>query len=190
MSDEAYLLKRIRIWTSVLMAGLLLSGLSAIPIGPEIDLVVKMAGPGNVGDWITKVHDAVHDIDEKWPFMALGTDWLAFGHIVIALGFIGLLRDPVRNEWLIWWGGMACVLVLPWAWGFGSLRGIPWGWQLVDCSFGVFGLIPIVLIWFHLQELKQVKARGGSDENSPAKYVRDRSIRPSLGQFGRGKSQR
>jgi hypothetical protein len=26
-----------------------------------------------------------------------------------------------------------------------SIRGIPWFWRLIDCSFGVFGLVPLAL---------------------------------------------
>jgi hypothetical protein len=36
------------------------------------------------------------------------------------------------------------VLVLPAAFIFGYFRGIPLGWQLIDCSFGVVG---IALLW-------------------------------------------
>lgn len=69
-----------------------------------------------------------------------GTDWLAFGHVVIALAFIGPLRDPWRNRWVAEWGILACVLVIPWALVFGPLRGIPFFWRLIDASFGFGGL--------------------------------------------------
>ena len=79
------------------------------------------------------------------PFLFYGTDWLAFGHFVIAIVFIGALRDPVRNRWLFDFGLTACVLVIPYALVFGGIRGIPFWWRLIDCSFGVFGFIPL---WF------------------------------------------
>jgi hypothetical protein len=77
--------------------------------------------------------------------MAYGTDWLAFGHIAIAIAFIGALRNPVRNIWLFDFGMIACVLIVPWAFVFGGLRGIPVYWRLIDCSFGIFGFVPL---WF------------------------------------------
>jgi hypothetical protein len=40
---------------------------------------------------------------------------------------------------------IAFVLVTPYVLVFGSLRGIPFWWRLIDCSFGVFGFIPL---WF------------------------------------------
>jgi hypothetical protein len=35
--------------------------------------------------------------------------------------------------------------VIPYALVFGGLRGILLWWRLIDCSFGVFGFIPL---WF------------------------------------------
>jgi hypothetical protein len=73
--------------------------------------------------------------------------WLAFGHIAIAVFFLGPLRDPVRNLWVIWAGMIACVLVIPWAMVFGPIRGIPFFWRLIDCSFGVVGIVPLYLAY-------------------------------------------
>ena len=161
---EAELRKRIRDWTLLLIAALFLSGLSAIPLRPEMNFLVQhyaqVDDPGPVDSWLLRVQGGVNDVATRWPFLALGTDWLAFGHIVIGLGFIGLLRDPIRNEWLITWGLMACVLVLPWAWCFGAARGIPWGWRLVDCSFGVGGMVPLLAIRRYVAELKRRAAAG------------------------------
>jgi hypothetical protein len=75
----------------------------------------------------------------------LGTDWLAFGHFVIAVAFVGALLEPVRNRWLFSFGIIACALVVPYALVFGAIRGIPVWWRFVDCSFGVFGIVPLWL---------------------------------------------
>ena len=45
---------------------------------------------------------------------------------------IGPLRDPVRNVWVIQWAMIACVAVTPLALIAGSVRGIPFGWMLVE----------------------------------------------------------
>ena len=84
----------------------------------------------------------------------LSPDWLAFGHIVIAVSFLGAWRDPVGNRWLFAFGLIACVLVIPWALVFGALRGIPWWWRLIDCSFGVGGFIPLWLCRRWVSELQ------------------------------------
>ena len=163
---EAALRKRIRDWTLFFMAALIASGVTAIPLQQEMKFLVERFAGGDSPDafqsWLLRVTGAVNDVSTRWPFLALGTDYLAFGHIVIALGFIGLLRDPVRNEWLVTWGLLACVLVLPWAWGFGALRGIPWGWRLIDCSFGVGGMVPLLLIRRDIGELKRRERLGVS----------------------------
>jgi hypothetical protein len=64
---------------------------------------------------------------------------------MIALVFVGALRDPVRNRWLFDFGLIACLLVVPFALIFGAWRGIPLWWRLIDCSFGVLGFVPLWL---------------------------------------------
>jgi len=77
--------------------------------------------------------------------MAYGTDWLAFGHFAIAVIYIGAWREPVRNRWLFDAGLILCALVVLYALAFGQVRGIRLGWRLIDCSFGVFGAVPLWL---------------------------------------------
>ena len=85
-----------------------------------------------------------------------GTDWLAFGHFVIAIAFVGALRDPVGNHWRFDLGLIASGLVIPFALVFDVVVGIPVGWRLVDCSFGMFGLIPL---WFWRQWVREIGSR-------------------------------
>jgi hypothetical protein len=164
MRSEAFLLGRIRAWTLFFIAALFVSGLTAIPLQPEVDFLVRIFGrdhpPTALGEWLRQIQSAIHEVNARWPFLGLGTDWLAFGHIVIGLGFIGLVIDPVRNKWLVTWGLLACLLVIPWAWGFGMARGISWGWRFVDSSFGVGGLVPLLLIRRDLNELKRQREEG------------------------------
>ncbi len=75
--------------------------------------------------------------------------WLIFfivSLLVIAIAFVGPLRDPVRNIWVVEFGLIACVLILPLALVCGPWRGIPFFWQVIDCSFGVFGSVPLLLV--------------------------------------------
>ena len=62
---------------------------------------------------------------------------------MLAIVFWGPIKDPVNNIWVIQFGLIACVLVIPLALIAGQVRGIPFGWRLIDCSFGVFGLLPL-----------------------------------------------
>jgi len=89
------------------------------------------------------VQDGLRDSYTRHPWLAYGTDWLAFAHIVIAIFFIGPLIDPVRNIWVVQAGLIACALVIPLALICGPIREIPFGWRLIDCSFGIVGAIPL-----------------------------------------------
>jgi hypothetical protein len=149
MNREQTLRRRINLLTWLFIAGLVLSGATAIPLVDETRLLVRILGAdhGTVGwvRWLVQVRDALAQTQLQYPFLFYGMDWLAFGHFVIAIAFIGALRDPVCNRWLFDFGLIACVLVIPYALVFGGLRGIPFWWRLIDCSFGVFGFIPL---WF------------------------------------------
>lgn len=135
------------------IVGLLLSGITAFPLETELKILTDLVGTNgfaqHIGltDWLLKVHEGLAETNAKYPFIAYGTDWLAFAHIVIAIAFIGPLRDPVKNIWVVEWGMICCALVVPLALIAGGYRGIPLGWTLIDCSFGGFGIIPLWLCW-------------------------------------------
>jgi len=153
-ADRRSLLRRIRIILVVFVAFLIASGVTAMPVEWEMNVLASMLGlpPGaNPADysglqhWIAKVRQGVVETGARYPFIAYGFDWLAFAHIVIAVLFLGVIRDPVRNLWVITFGMIACVLVVPWALLVGPFRGIPTYWSLIDCSFGVLGILPLAL---------------------------------------------
>src|SRR4029079_19348442 len=101
----------------------------------------------------------LRDTYARYPFIAYGTDWLALAHLVLAILFVGPYRDPVRNKWVIDFGLIACAAVIPLALICGPLRGIPLYWRLIDCSFGVFGAIPL-LYCVHLTRLMGIGSNG------------------------------
>ncbi len=105
--------------------------------------------------WILIVREGLRVTNATYPFIAYGTDWLAFAHIVIAVAFVGALQHPTRNIWLFKFGMIACGLVVPWALIFGELRGIPIYWRLIDCAFGVLGFFPCWLAHRCARELEQ-----------------------------------
>jgi hypothetical protein len=100
------------------------------------------------------VYAAVKTTNEKYPYLSYGTDWLAFAHLVIAVVFIGPLKDPVKNIWVIEFGMIACLMVFPLAFIAGPIRGIPFYWQLIDCSFGVFGFILLYSCYKNIKQLE------------------------------------
>jgi hypothetical protein len=103
--------------------------------------------------WITYVNKGLTETYQNYPFIPYGTDWLAFAHIAIAVAFIGPLRDPVKNIWVIEFGIIACILIVPTALICGSIRGIPLFWRLIDCSFGILGIIPL---WICRRYIKMI----------------------------------
>jgi hypothetical protein len=162
-TQQETLLRRIKWLTLFFIVGLLFSGATAIPLNQEVDLMVKWFGLGGQtsasatsepGRWLLIVREALQEVSTKYPILFYGTDWLAFGHFVIAIAFIGALRDPVRNSWLFDFGLIACIMVVPYALVFGAIRGIPFWWRLIDCSFGVFGFVPLWLCRKWARELE------------------------------------
>ncbi|HYV90325.1 MAG TPA: hypothetical protein VE978_01015 [Chitinophagales bacterium] len=141
---------KIRALIVVFMIATVWSGITAFPIEWELGVMHTFCSrncpDSAVTLWINKVYEGVTETYSLYPFMAYGTDWLAFAHIVIALAFIGPLRDPVRNIWVIEWGMLASILVFPLAFIAGPLREIPFFHQLIDCSFGVIGFILLYII--------------------------------------------
>ena len=166
--SHASLLRSIRIWLAIVILGLFLSGVTAFPLQHELDLVVRIAAHFHLAehapalsDWLLRVDQALADTNARYPFLAYGTDWLAFAHLVIAVAFIGVFRDPVRNVWIIVWGMIACVGIIPLALIAGPIRGIPWGWTLIDCSFGVIGIIPLLIVYRLIRRLERERAAAG-----------------------------
>ena len=152
---------RIRAWLVFFIVALVASGLTAFPLETELRIASDILHatplpdlmPAFV-DWIDRVRDALIATNDEYPFLAYGTDWLAFAHLVIAVAFIGPLRDPVRNVWVIQFGMIACVGVIPLALIAGSVREIPLGWQLIDMSFGVIGIIPLLIVYRLIRRLE------------------------------------
>ena len=153
------LLRRIRVLLAIFVAGLVASGATSIPLETEMRALTSWVGSDSAtGAWLARIRDALIETNARFPFLAYGTDWLAFGHFAIAIAFLGPLRDPVKNAWVVDFGMIACALVIPYAMIFGAVRGIPIGWRLVDCSFGVIGLVPLALARRSIRQLEAISA--------------------------------
>ncbi len=156
LPDAIRLRRQIRALVACFIVGLVLSGLTAFPLLHELNLLVRIVGTeGALADWVLRVRDALAATYRDYAFLGYGTDWLAFGHLVIALFFIGVWRDPVRNVFALHAGLIACAGVIPLAMICGPIRGIPFYWRLIDCSFGVFGAIPL---WWTLRLTRRLEA--------------------------------
>ena len=157
-------LRRIRCWLAIFIIGLVLSGITAFPLETELRWLVSLLHAGwlrptaeftGVLQWIERVSYALRATNAHYPFLAYGTDWLAFAHLVIAVAFVGPYIDPVRNKWVITFGLIACAGVVPLALIAGAIRGIPFPWRLIDCSFGILGSVPLFLCWSSIRVLER-----------------------------------
>jgi len=157
MSNTSKLRKEIRVWIIFFIVSLLLSGITAFPVETELGWIYSWmpAQHSSFTNWLYSVYQAIKSTNEQYPYLAYGYDWLAFAHIVIAIAFIGPIKDPVKNIWIIEFGCIACIAVIPLAFIAGHIRHIPIYWQLIDCSFGVIGLIPLLICHKKIKQLEQ-----------------------------------
>jgi hypothetical protein len=103
------------------------------------------------------VDGGLRETYRHYPWLGYGTDWLAFAHLVIAVFYIGPYRDPVHNMWALQSGLIACAGVIFLALICGSIRGIPFYWQLIDSSFGVFGALPLAWVLRLTRRLEKIE---------------------------------
>lgn len=141
------LLTKIRLLIVFFMIALILSGVTAFPVETELRWLLDQPSliPSFAETWLQNVYGALKETNAKYPMLAYGYDWLAFAHIVIAAMFIGPLKDPVKNSWVIDWAIFSCVAVIPLAFIAGPIRHIPLFHILIDCSFGVIGIVPLII---------------------------------------------
>jgi hypothetical protein len=153
------LLTKIRLLILFFIVALILSGVTAFPVESELRWLLNHPSlvPNFADAWLKDVYNALVETNAKYPMLAYGFDWLAFAHIVIAMAFIGPLKDPVKNKWIIEWAMLACVAVFPLAFIAAPIRHIPMFHVLIDCSFGVVGLVPLYFCRKWIKQLEENK---------------------------------
>ena len=148
--------RSIKRWLIFFMAMLVLSGATAMPAEQELSFATKFFDESSlIGGWLEQVYVAVRNTRSNYPYLFYGYDWLAFAHIILAIAFIGPYKDPIKNKWVIEFGAIACLLTIPFALVAGSLRGIPFWWQLIDCSFGIVGLVPLGICYNKIDAIER-----------------------------------
>ena len=163
MLTQQQLRIRVKALLVIVILGLVVSGVTAFPLLFEVELGARWLGidpnvPYNQYSglklWIAKIFEGLRVTYEHYPFIAYGTDWLAFAHLVIAVFFIGPLIDPSRNVWVVEAGLIACLGVIPLALIAGWVREIPFYWRCIDSSFGVLGFIPLWICRGYIKQLE------------------------------------
>lgn len=106
-----------RLVLSAFMLGLIISGVTAFPLAWEMRLLAAWWGINpslppehytGLAFWLATVSQGLKQTHAAYPWVAYGTDWLAFAHIAIAAYFIGPLVNPLRNEWVLYAGLICC----------------------------------------------------------------------------------
>jgi len=139
----------------IFQLGLFVSGVTAffIPQGiSTVQKIVHFIAP-SLSVWLEYVSHGIHSTNQNFEFIYYGTDWLAFAHILFAILFIGPLIKPNENKWVLQFGIIACLLILPLAFFAGEVRDIPMIWRFLDMSFGIIGLAVLGLAFFQLPKL-------------------------------------
>jgi hypothetical protein len=109
---------------------------------------------GELHRFALEVLAALEHMKAEAPFMFYAHDWLAFAHLVLAILFAGIIKDPVRNIWVIQCGLIMCALVPVLAGICIPLRGLPLVWFWVDVSFAPAAAIPL---WIALRDVKRIE---------------------------------
>lgn len=164
-AQEKRLLLIIRGLVGFYILSLFFWGVTAFPLQSEMKILCEFLGisqgvsPESYAGlkyWIARVNEGLVTTNANYPFLAYGTDWLAFSHIVIAVAFVGLYIKPVRNIWIVYFGMIACLGVIPLALICGAVRGIPFYWRLIDSSFGILGFIPLYFLHVYIKKLEKL----------------------------------
>ncbi len=161
-------LLRYRMVLGFFIFALIMSGITAFPLLTELrllchwfglDLVRNPQELSGIEYWILTVKLGLEATYSNYPWLAYGTDWLAFGHIVISLFFVIPWLKPANNAPILWVGVIACLLVIPLALICGEVRGIPFYWRLIDCSFGIVGIFPLLYCLKQIKVMEQEESR-------------------------------
>jgi len=161
--DNTKLKRRIRLYLTIFILGLVFSFQMTIFVEPELEWFNKTFGHNTlmgrafppIADWLSQLQVSITETYENYPVITYCMDWLAFAHIVLIVIFLGAVRNPSKNKWIIQSGIIACIFMIPFALFCGTLRGIPYYWLLIDCSFAVLGIIPLALAHHNLQTLEK-----------------------------------
>ena len=168
MEKKANALKRrIRTMIWITIVGLTLSGITAFLLETEIGwlLLYDMSYPEVLSEWLRLTHAAIKDTNTHYPYLSYGTDWLAFAHLMLAVLFVGPLRDPLKNIWVIEFGMIACIAIVPLALIAGPIRQIPFFWRLIDCAFGVLAIVPLWICYDSCRSLGRLKSDIPNEES-------------------------
>jgi hypothetical protein len=163
-TSELKLRRKIKTVIIITIIGLLLNGISAVPLQTELKMLLSNPDslPSFLRDWWIYVQKGVQDTTRNYRFMRYGFDWLAFAHLLIAIAFFGPLKDPIKNEWVVRWGMIASALSVVMALGWEQRRAIPFWWSCIDASIALAAFLILLLCNNWIQQLKRVTEKNSA----------------------------
>lgn len=165
MTYNRQLLFRIRALLILFIIGLIFSFQMILFVEPEIVWISKTFGTEStlgqflpaVAQWVEVLELSITDTYAKYPAIAYCMDYLALSQLVIALFIAGAVKDPVKNIWIINAALLSCIIMLPFAYLSGCIRGIPTFLTTVDASFAILGIIPLLIAKYYIKAIVDSK---------------------------------
>ena len=152
-------LKRAKWMLAIVAFGLFVSGVTVWPAVPELKMGVHLIwgdgqATGIIHGFVLKAIEALEYTRAHYPFLLYAHDWLAFAHVGLAILFLGAIRDPVRNIWVVQFGLIMCTLIPLLAGICIPLRGLPMLWFWIDFAFAPAAALPL---WIALRDIRRAE---------------------------------
>ena len=149
----ANLLIRIRMVLTLAISCLILGSLATFAAPHSIAVVLAvfrrfdLATPATSHAlmWLRHIQLQLGRDSHRHPMLHYGADLFAFVELAFALVLISPLRNPVRNQWVIQSGILACCCLIPFALILGPWHGLPMAWRIVSCVVALCGIAPLML---------------------------------------------
>ena len=141
---------------------LLIPGISvfALPMQVKFAMVFLDYLPSFMQAWLLTVEEGVNAVESNYPFLLYGFDWLAYGHVAIAIFFIPAIKNPTAHITIINSGIIICTLMIPFVLVSGAVRYIPFWWRAGECIFAIIGIL--LLLYTRKMVLLKLKLSVGN----------------------------
>jgi hypothetical protein len=145
---------------AIVAFGLFVSGVTIWPVIWELKTAVKVVWGDTtptlaIHKFVLTAIDGIQEIQREQPFMIYAADWLAFALIVLSILFVGAMKDPVRNIWVVKFGLLCCFLSPILAIICIPIRQMPLSWFWCDFIFTPLAALPLWIAW---RDLKKAEA--------------------------------
>lgn len=149
----ASLLSRIRLVLAIAIVCLILGSLATLAAPHTISVVLSILSRMEIATpdtshsfrWLQHIQLQLGRDSDLHPMLHFCADLFAFVQLVFALALIGPLRNPIRNQWVIQFGILACCGLIPVALILGPWHGLPMAWRLVSCGAALCGIVTLML---------------------------------------------